>query len=170
MPSTFTWLDTSERDRQRALDVIDLFERQDTLDELGIGTVRDALADLLVPGTSTIQTRARYFLFVPWIYVALEERRVSSADIARRARQAEIELTEPLATSGDALATIGVVARAALRRVPRAVYWSGLGTLGTRLFPGSQNQYHRSLDRFYGVREGSRSDRKDPEHAPEEHA
>jgi hypothetical protein len=170
MTSTFTWLDTSERDRRRALDVIDLFERQDTLDELGVGTVRDALADLLAPGTTTIQTRARYFLFVPWIYLALEERRVSSADVARRARQAEIDLIEPLAKSADASGTIGVVAGAALRRLPSAVYWAGLGTLGIRLCPGSQDQYHRSLDRFYDLREASRRDKQDPEHALDEHA
>lgn len=64
MPSTFSWVDNSERDRRRALDVIDLIRRQDTRDQLGIGRIRDALADLLAPGTSTIQTRARYFLFV----------------------------------------------------------------------------------------------------------
>lgn len=38
-----------------------------TLDELGIGSIRDTFSDELFPGTSTIQTRARYFLFVPWI-------------------------------------------------------------------------------------------------------
>ena len=170
MPSTFTWLDTSERDRRRALDVIDLFGRQDTLDELGLGTVRDALSDLLTPGTSTIQTRARYHLFIPWIYLALEKRRVSSADIERRSRQAEIELIEALAQSDNPDGTIGIVARGALKRLPSAVYWAGLGTFGIRLFPGSQDQYQRSLDRFYGLRDASRAAREDPEHAPDEHA
>jgi len=50
------------------LDVINAFSEKDTRDELGFGSVRDAFADTLFPGTSTIQTRARYFLFVPWIY------------------------------------------------------------------------------------------------------
>jgi len=35
---------------------VDLFREQSTVDELGIGTVRDALADGLFPGISTIQT------------------------------------------------------------------------------------------------------------------
>ena len=48
MPSTFTWLDNSESDRRRALEVIDLFAQPGTLDELGIGTIRDALADQMV--------------------------------------------------------------------------------------------------------------------------
>lgn len=41
------------------LDTLSLVRQQGTLDELGIGTVRDAPADLLFPGTSTIQTRPR---------------------------------------------------------------------------------------------------------------
>jgi hypothetical protein len=69
--SSFAWLDFSESDRQKALDIIDLFREKGTVDELGIGTVRDAFADLLFPGTSTIMTRARYYLFVPWMYRVL---------------------------------------------------------------------------------------------------
>jgi hypothetical protein len=36
----FSWLDFSETDRRRALDVIDAFREQGTVDELGIGTIR----------------------------------------------------------------------------------------------------------------------------------
>ena len=66
MASRFAWLDHSESDRRNALDVVDLFCEQDTRDELGYGTVRDALADSLFPGISTIQTRAKYLLFIPY--------------------------------------------------------------------------------------------------------
>lgn len=52
----FTWLDFSEQDRQRALDVLHLFREKGTVDELGVGTVRDAIADVLFPGTSTIMS------------------------------------------------------------------------------------------------------------------
>lgn len=71
MTSSFTWLDYSEQDKRKMLDVISLFSEKTTRDELGIGSVRDAFADLFFPGTSTIQTRARYFLFIPWIYLDL---------------------------------------------------------------------------------------------------
>ena len=70
--SAFFWLDYSERERRKMLDVVDLFREHDTRDELGIGSVRDAFADMLFPGTSTIMTRARYFLLVPWAYQRLE--------------------------------------------------------------------------------------------------
>ncbi|WP_293648253.1 DUF6361 family protein [Thiolapillus sp.] len=49
MASTFfCWLDHSESDCCKALDVVDLFREQDTRDELGIGAVRGALADSLL--------------------------------------------------------------------------------------------------------------------------
>jgi hypothetical protein len=50
MPSSFTWLDYSEQERRKMLDAIRLFKDQNTVDELGIGTVRDRFADLLFPG------------------------------------------------------------------------------------------------------------------------
>ena len=69
MVSTFAWLDHSEEQRRRLLNFVSLFKEKGTVDELGIGTIRDALSDLLFPGTSAPQTRARYFLFVPWIFM-----------------------------------------------------------------------------------------------------
>lgn len=147
--SSFGWLDYSEHERRRTLDVIELFREKDTRDELGIGTVRDAFADLLFPGTSTIQTRARYFLFIPWIYIKLERTHVGSAQIADRARREEVALIDALAGSEDSDGTVGIDARASLKRLPSAIYWQGLGRLGIRLFHGSVDHYHRSLDRFH---------------------
>jgi hypothetical protein len=63
--SSFTWLDYADTDRRQAMDFLSQLGEKGTVDQLGIGTVRDAIADILFPGTSTIQTRARYFLFVP---------------------------------------------------------------------------------------------------------
>ena len=118
--SAFVWLDYSERDRRKMLDVVDLFREHDTRDELGIGSVRDAFADLLFPGTSTIMTRARYFLLVPWTYQRLEKMRTSSAQIATSARRAEISLVEAIERSDDNLFNIGKVAKNTLKRLPAA--------------------------------------------------
>src|SRR5207247_997782 len=99
--SAFTWLSYSESERRKALDVISLFRERDTRDELGLGVIRDAFADLLFPGTSTIQTRARYFLLVPWVYQRLEKKKVRSVEIGERARREELELIDHLADSDD---------------------------------------------------------------------
>ena len=52
------WIDFSKSDRDKVLGVIQLFAEQTAMDELGIGTVRDAFANIFFPGTSTIQTRS----------------------------------------------------------------------------------------------------------------
>ena len=133
------------------LDVVDLFKEQNTRDELGIGAIRDAIAELLFPGTGTVQTRARYFLFIPWIYLDLERRHIPSARIFGEARKAEINLIKSLARShpGSGEGVIGIEAQETLKRLPSNIYWLGLGTWGIRLAHGSQDQFHRSLDRCY---------------------
>src|SRR5688572_25292314 len=98
---------------------IALFNEPDTRDELGIGTIRDAFADELFPGTSTIQTRLRYALLVPWLYQRLEaDRKVNSSNVEWRARRSELDLIAPLQKSGDSNGVIGTRSRDALQRPP----------------------------------------------------
>ena len=127
-------------------EVISLFREQDTRDELGIGVIRDALADLMFPGTSTIQTRARYFLFVPWIYQRLEAKGVERVEIARRARADEVNLIEALQQGGESDGVIGIEKQAELQRLASNIYWAGLGVWQIRRFKGSQEQYHRAWE------------------------
>jgi Family of unknown function (DUF6361) len=157
--SSFSWLDYSERDRRAALDVIDKFREHDTRDELGLSSIRDGFAELFFPGTGTVQTRPRYLFFVPWLYQRLEAKKVESAEISRRARRDELALIETLMKNEESDGVIGRQARQKLKRLPSGVYWQGLGALRFRVYQGSQEQYHRSLDRFY--REGGLSQRSD---------
>lgn len=145
--STFAWIDHSEKQRRQILEAIDLFREKDTRDELGISGIRDAFSDMLFPGTGSLQTRARYFFFVPWMYLGFEAARVSSAEVARKGRAFEISLIDRLADSPDPAGTIGIQARSSLQRIPSSIYWNGLKLLRICQFPGSQAEYHRSLDR-----------------------
>jgi hypothetical protein len=97
--STFAWIDHSEKQRRQILEAIDLFREKDTRDELGIAGIRDAFSDMLFPGTGSLQTRARYFFFVPWMYLGFEAKGVPSAEVARRARDVEVKLINTLAES-----------------------------------------------------------------------
>ncbi len=135
--------------------MIKLLDEPGTLDEIGIGGIRDAFAELLFPGTSTIQTRARYFLFVPWIYRALE-RKAQVEDAAGQARRLEVRLIDALMKSGDTSGVIGRDARSRLKRLPSAIYWQGLETWGIRRTHTSIRAYHRRLERgrFGGARDG----------------
>jgi len=117
---------------------------------------------MLFPGTSTVQTRARYFLFVPWIYLQVEEHRLSPA--AQQARTREIELITHLKRSPNHDGLIGVRAQENLERLPSNIYWQGLGTWGIRRFPGSQTRYHRYLD---AIARAPKAPRKSGEEAAE---
>jgi len=149
MTSFFGWVDFSESEREQMHNVIKLFEQQDTRDELGLGSIRDGFANLLFPGTSTIQTRIKYMLFIPWLYRELERQRVLSNEIAGKMRRKEIELIYALLKSEDTQGVIGKEAKDKLQRLPSNIYWSGMYAWGIRLFESSQDQYYRSLDKFY---------------------
>lgn len=148
MTSRFGWIDFAEDDRQQMLEVVRMFHEQDTRDELGIGVIRDAFSDFFFPGTSTIQTRAKYMLFIPWIYLELEKKGIGYPEIVDRARKSEIKLINVLCNSKDQDGIIGKDAREELQRLPSVIYWSGLASWGIRLFEGSQEQYHRFFSRF----------------------
>src|SRR5688572_28934341 len=96
---SLSWLDGTSASRRRALEVIKLFQEKGTVDEIGIGSIRDALADTLFPGTSVLQSRARYFVLVPAVYRYLENNRVESAVIGKEARRVELSLIERLLDS-----------------------------------------------------------------------
>jgi hypothetical protein len=146
MTSHLAWLDHDSTARDRMQRILALFKNKEARDELGLGTVRDSIADQLFPGTSTIQTRLRYMLFVPWIYQRLEADRVSSADVERKARKLETQLIETLLTQEDLDGIFGKRARGDIKRLPSSVYWAGLESWGIRRFPGSRDEYHRAFD------------------------
>jgi len=150
--ATLAWLDFASWDRERALDIIAQLREKETRDELGIGTIRDAFSDRLFPGTSTLQTRARYFLFVPWIYRDLEGRKTASSDFATKARRVELRLSEELLAAGEVAGVIGRVAGRQLKRLPSSIYWLGLEAWGIKVDGRSQSDYHRAIDRWYASR------------------
>jgi len=153
MPSTFTWVDFEEKDRYKMLEVIKMFQETDTRDELGIGTIRDAIAELFFPGTTTIQTRAKYMLFIPWIYKLHEERRTPSNQISNKVWEDEITLINALKQSEDTDGIIGGVSGKDLQRMPSSVYWNGLWRWGIRKFYGSVEELHRYFDDYHKEKE-----------------
>jgi len=149
MNSLISWLDFSDSDRRKMIEVISLFKQRDTRDEMGLAQIRDGFAEMFFPGTTTIQTRARYFIFVPWLYRYYEARKTPSAKIAERVRKRELQLMRALAAAGETDGVIGQRAGASLQRFPSSVYWNGLRVWGILRFPGTMYQYYRSLDRYY---------------------
>lgn len=154
MDPTLTWLDLTANDRDKMRQVLDLFNEQGTVDEMGLGSLRDAFSEALFPGTSTIQTRLRYVLFIAWTYQRLETRRIAVADVTTRLRSAEVDLIGPLERNGDSDGTIGVRARGSLSRLPSSVYWTALVRWGIFLHEQSQGWYHTHFARLTYGRDG----------------
>jgi len=156
--STFGWLDHDDGERRRMMEVVNLFREKGTLDELGVGSIRDTLAEHFFPGTSTIQTRARYFLFIPWIYSMLEHNRVPSRGAAIYARKLQWQLVQSLQAGGESSGgVIGIDAGENLNRLPSTIYWQGIMRWEIRSFEGSTDRYHASLDQYYRAERSARS-------------
>lgn len=143
--SSLAWIDFDEAERQRAQRIMALFQESESRDELGLGAIRDSIADHLFPGTSTIQTRLRYMLFIPWLFRTLEGRDVPESQLRTEARALEIRLADALKAGGESNGIIGRDAGPRLQRLPSSVYWAGLGAWGIRLFPGSIDSLFVSL-------------------------
>jgi hypothetical protein len=148
MPSQISWLDFSDSDRRKMIEVVQLFREQDTRDELGIASIRDTLAELLFPGTGTLQSRARYFLFVPWHCFRLERKKYSDNRARDRLRSEEINVINALIQRGET-GIIGQRSGASLHRFPSSIYWNGLKVWGILRFSGSPGQYFQSLGYYY---------------------
>lgn len=165
MTSSISWLDFDSRAHERSQQLLATLNEPGTRDELGLGNIRDALSDLMFPGTSTIQTRLKYMLLVPWTYAWLESRQVPARAFARRAHQMEVRLIETLSDSGQR-GIIGSGARGSLKRMPSSIYWAGLRSWGLRLFDGSQTNYYNSIDRIHASRKAMERQRKEHGSAP----
>ena len=143
------WIDFSKTERSKILGVLDLLG-QGTLDELGIAAIRDGFANLFFPGTSTIQTRAKYFFLVPYIMKTLERSGISDP------RQLKKELDEEERSCGQLLLQQnedenGLIGSRSLKegswvkRPPSDIYWAGLRKYGIFLNPYlSSSEYIRA--------------------------
>lgn len=158
MASQLSWLDHDAAAAQRSLQILSLFNEPDARDELGIGGIRDSIADQLFPGTSTIQTRLRYVFFVPWLLEQLESRNTSSSAFAGASRAAELKLLEQLIAHAppNEPGIIGRDARGQLKRLPSSVYWAALGSWGMRRLRISLQQYFGLADRRSAQRRAQR--------------
>jgi hypothetical protein len=174
VPSSLGWVVLDDAHKRAIQETAALSREQGTVDELGIGVVRDTLSDLLFPGTSVLHTRAKYLLFVPWIYDGLRADGRSGSRAVALGRQREIALINALIAGDEAgKGVIGERARASLRRLPSAAYWSALQTHRILRWNVGVTGYCQSLratrgtgsDRLGRDEDGNSSDALGPWHA-----
>lgn len=143
--SSFGWLDFDSAASERVSTLLRALEQPGTLDPLGFSVVRDPISGMLAPGTSTIQTRLRYFMFLPWIFQRIDLERVRPSRFARRLRDDEAKLIDCLRHLGPNHGVQGYSAGRNLQRMPSEAYWSGLLSWGIRRVDLSIADYGRRL-------------------------
>ena len=126
--------------------LLNLFNEQGTVDEMGLGLIRDAFSGELFPGITSLQTHLRYVLFIPWTYKRLDKQRTAGADLHENLRHAEVDLIKPLAKT-EKTGVIGINAGASIQRRPSSIYWNCLRTWGIFQFSRSQSWYHSQISR-----------------------
>jgi len=138
LTTSLGWIDFSKEQRNRVGAVLDLLKLGGMVDELGIGTVRDLLSDRLFPGISTIQTRAKYFFYVPYIlrdYQVLPPAQKKKISSTKFFEQKEFELMWDLSDKYKDIPNNGVIGISIKRgdpiiRRPSAIYWNGIYKYG----------------------------------------
>jgi len=138
MPAQIGWIDFSPADHARVKTILSLLRPEGRIDELGIGTIRDGMSDILFPGLSTIQTRAKYFFLVPYLiskYASLPKKKRGKRSVKDSMKNLENELVWELAEKYRGSEENGVIGISKKRgdplvRLPSEIYWSGISTFG----------------------------------------
>ena len=139
-PAVLAWLDYSQADQRRAREIVAMFSQRESRDELGLGGIRDALSDTLFPGTSVVLTRARYFLFVPWLFREGARRGHAGPRLASWVEGRERELIGALRAGGDHEGLIGRVVGPSVQLLPSSIYWNSLRRFGILRHDGTRAQ------------------------------
>lgn len=110
-------------------ELVKLFGTPETIDDLGMGQLRDAISNSLFPGTSVLHLGARYLLLVPWAFLSAYRGTTNPDDLRKRSEESERRLIDRLKALG-AEGYIGSDAGRNVRQLPSAAYWSALRRYG----------------------------------------
>lgn len=162
------WVDFSDNDRKKVLEVIHLLSEKGAVDELGFGIIRDGFADYFFPGTSTVQTRAKYYLLVPYILKDAVNKERPDRYLDTTEKNVAVEMFNKNMKDGligaDSIATGKWVVRA-----PSDIYWNGIKKLGIFKQDISINQYFLEYEKLKKLKKNtsgntSSKDKEEGEH------
>ena len=134
--NTFGWVDFNKKDRDIALKIIDDNKTQGSIDELGLGAIRDAFSDIFFPGITTIQTRARYFLLVPYWMKIVADKKNTPAEYQEAYLDREKNDSKTIFEYCDKREGLGIFGpdvfgtKRWLVRSIQETYWSGIWRFG----------------------------------------
>lgn len=133
------WLSFDQDQLQRTQLLIAALAQQGTVDELGMGILRDLVAGVLFPGHTVLHTRAKYLLFLPRDFIGLKG--TTAEAISKAARKAEADRIAALRHHYDphllGKGIIGYTTGSETKQMPSGSYWGLLRRLGIYKSKGS---------------------------------
>lgn len=129
------WVDYSRQERETIKELLKILGDSSSLDELGVGIVRDRISDLLYPGTSVLHTRAKYYILIPELFkkamksgltTGSEVRNLIHSDQDKIARALRRAIDEETGTKAAGI--IGGRSDRAVKMKPTRIYWNALRT------------------------------------------
>lgn len=142
--SSFGWLAFDAGEREHTLKVVESLKVSGTVDELGIGVIRDTIARALFPGASVLHSRARYFTAIPALVAQAVSAPTAEAAATRLKRLEGDLILALLAADPDDWGIIGRDAKRDLKRMPSMSYWAALRRYGLVTVDHSLDQLLRA--------------------------
>lgn len=141
----------STEERKRVIGALQRLREHGTIDELGIGRIRDAFADMMFPGISTLQHHAKYFAVLPHLYYMAQQGSYKSVrEVKEKVIDLEIKMTKAL-MEGSPEGTNGITGSESIRNSskyvkydPSYIYWTGLVAFG--IIKNTGSLYNLLLD------------------------
>ena len=165
MTSKIGWIDFSPLHRERVKRFIELMEEDGVQDELGVGTIRDAMSNKLFPGFSTLHTRAKYFFITPYILLDKERKQRKSESGKDYFNRVEIETNNTIIKFYESCkerkeeSYFGKFKKdGVLKRQPSEIYWNGITTLRLVNYDGTLDQLlrdkHSTIEELLSCNQG----------------
>lgn len=130
------WVDYSREERNKIIHILRNLRTQSAVDELGIGTIRDAFSDMLFPGVSTLHTRAKYYILIPYLFHdAKSESFKKASEVRSWIEKQQDVLVKTLLTNSEP-GTSGIIggrmhqSGGSVKYKPSGTYWNGLKIWG----------------------------------------
>ena len=129
------WIDYSRQERDTIKELLKILGEPSSVDELGVGIVRDSISDLLYPGTSVLHTRAKYYILIPELFKKAmksglttmpEVRKLIDSDQDKIARALRRAIDEETGTKASGI--IGGRSDRAVKMKPARIYWNAMRT------------------------------------------
>ncbi|EFC69557.1 hypothetical protein HMPREF0670_00880 [Prevotella sp. oral taxon 317 str. F0108] len=140
-------------------------EEDGVQDELGVGTIRDAMSNKLFPGFSTLHTRAKYFFITPYILLDRERKQRKSESGKDYFNRVEIETNNTIIKFYESCkerkeeSYFGKFKKdGVLKRQPSEIYWNGITTLRLVNYDGTLDQLlrdkHSTIEELLSCNQG----------------